>query len=155
MFVDNTVFMTFGHSKLGRQQKCNYYLGILSPPNRPFLRHCAPIKNFFSFTAPFGNHWSNVTPMEHYNFMTSHWSCHETVYDIYITLLCSRYTKTTYIWNWSFKNQYRTLITTELRIGADITKVCRSVLYAMPLRGAAARLIWSKRLTEQAWPVKG
>jgi len=24
MFVDHTVFMTFGHSKLVRQQKCNY-----------------------------------------------------------------------------------------------------------------------------------
>jgi len=24
MFVDHTVFMTLGHSKLARQQKCNY-----------------------------------------------------------------------------------------------------------------------------------
>ena len=32
-------FMTFGHSKLVRQQKCNYLLGLLSPPNRPFLLH--------------------------------------------------------------------------------------------------------------------
>jgi len=24
MFIDLTVFMTFGHSKLARQQKCNY-----------------------------------------------------------------------------------------------------------------------------------
>jgi len=44
---------------------------------------------------------------------------------------------------------------TELRIGAIITNVCRSLLYAMPLRGASARLIWSKRLTEQAWLMKG
>jgi len=32
-------FMTFGHLKLVRQHKCNYQLGLLSPPNRPFLLH--------------------------------------------------------------------------------------------------------------------
>jgi len=39
MFVDHIVFMTFGHSKLVSQQKCNYQLGLLSSPspNRPFL----------------------------------------------------------------------------------------------------------------------
>jgi len=31
--------MTFGHSKLARQQKCIYLLGLLTAPNRPFLLH--------------------------------------------------------------------------------------------------------------------
>ena len=29
-------FMTFGHSKLVKQQKCNYWLGLLSPPSGHF-----------------------------------------------------------------------------------------------------------------------
>jgi len=62
-------FMTFGHSKLVGQHKFNYELGLLSPPNRPFLLHRPPIA-YFCFTdsprvshlpqgggaAHFGNH---------------------------------------------------------------------------------------------------
>jgi len=48
--------MTFGHTKLVRQQKCNYKLGLLSPPNRPFLLH-RPLE---FLTAHFGNHWSKA-----------------------------------------------------------------------------------------------
>jgi len=46
MFVGHTAFTTFGHSKLVRQQKCNYSLGLLSPPNHPFLLHRPPIAHF-------------------------------------------------------------------------------------------------------------
>jgi len=44
-------FITFGHSEVVRQQKCNYQLGLLSPPNCPFLLHRPPIAHF-CFTSP-------------------------------------------------------------------------------------------------------
>jgi len=56
-------FMTFGHSKLVRQQKWNYQLGVPSPLNRPFLLH-RPCRVSHrpqgGGTAHFENHWCRL-----------------------------------------------------------------------------------------------
>jgi len=55
MFVDYTFFMTFGHSKLVRQQKCNYWVSYRPPTAH--LCFTAPLE---ILTAHFGNQCFNI-----------------------------------------------------------------------------------------------